>query len=71
MRKFNCIEYRRYKKEKLSERKNEHQKFKKILKKTLFQIAQEEIGLELTLSEENKLENYPYGKINYFKTEDK
>ena len=44
---------------------------KKILKKTLIQIAQEEIGLELTLSEENKLENYLYGKINYFKTEDK
>lgn len=71
MKKFNRLEYRRYKQEKLSDRKNEHQKFKKILKKTLFRIAEEEIGLELMSSEENKLENYPYGEINYLKTEDK
>ena len=71
MKKFNRLEYRRHKQEKLSERKNEHQKFKKILKKTLIRIAQEEIGLELTSSEENKLENYPHGEINFLKTEDK
>ena len=71
MRKFNRLGLRRYKQEKLSERKNEHQKFKKILKKTLFRIAEAEIGLELTSSEENKLENYPHEEINFLKTEDK
>ena len=67
----NSLGLRRYKQEKLAERKNGHQKFKKILKKTLVRIAEAEIGLELTLSEKNKLENYPYGEINYLKTKDK
>lgn len=62
MKKFNRLQYRRYKQEKLAQRKEEHKKFKKALKKTLFNIASMMLGLELAA---DNFEDYPRGVIDF------
>ena len=62
MRKFNRLRYRKYKQEKLSQHKEENKKFKKALKKTLYNIASMMLGLELAA---DNFEDYPRGLINF------
>ena len=62
MKKFNRLELRRYKAEKLFRRKEEHRRFKKVFKKALLEIASLMIGLELA---SDNFENYPRGVINF------
>lgn len=62
MKKFNRLELRRYKEEKISRRKEEHRRFKNAFKKMLLEIASLIIGLELT---SDNFENYPRGVINF------
>ena len=61
MKKFNRLEFRRFKKETLLKKKEEHRRFKKVLKKAIMNIAKASIGLELNSDESN----YPQAKINY------
>lgn len=62
MKKFNRLQLRRFKQEKLAHRKEEHRRLKKALHKAVFNIAAKSIGLELT---PNSDENNPQGEINY------
>ena len=61
MKKFNRLEFRRFKKETLLKKKEEHRRFKKVLKKAIMNIAKISIGLELNSDESN----YPQAEINY------
>ena len=61
MKKFNRLEFRRFKKKTLLKKKEEHRRFKKILKKAIMNIAKASIGLELNSDESN----YPQAEINY------
>ena len=64
MKKFNRLELRRFKKETLLKKKEEHRRFRKILKKAIFNIAEASIGLELNTDESN----YPPAEISYLDT---
>ena len=65
MKKFNRLQLRRFKKETLLKKKEEHRRFKKkILKKAIFNIAEASIGLELNTDESN----YPQAEISYLDT---
>ena len=61
MKKFNRLEFRRFKKETLLKKKEEHCRFRKILKKAIMNIAKASISLELNSDESN----YPQAEINY------
>ena len=61
MKKFNRLELRRFKKETLLKKKEEHRRFRKILKKAIMNIAKASISLELNSDESN----YPQAEINY------
>ena len=64
MKKYNRLQLRRFKKETLLKKKEEHRRFKKVLKKAIMNIAKASIGLELNSDESN----YPQAEISYLDT---
>ena len=64
MKKYNRLQLRRFKKETLLKKKEEHRRFRKILKKAIMNIAKASISLELNSDESN----YPQAEISYLDT---